>query len=41
MELNISRSEHLLRKTENPSVITRHYLREFTTLYQEIINVAL
>lgn len=41
VELSISRSECLLRQTENPNVITRQYLRKFMTLYQEIMNVAL
>lgn len=41
VELNISSSEHLLKQTKNPNMITRQYLKKFMTLYQEIMHVAL
>lgn len=41
VELDISNSEHLLKQTKNPTVITRQYLKKFLTLYQEIMHVAL
>lgn len=41
VELIIPSSEHLLKQTKTPNVITRQYLKKFMTLYQEIMHVAL
>lgn len=41
MDLNISRSEHLLKQMKIPNVITRQHLKKFLTLYKKIMNVAL